>query len=194
MRCGVLDEKKVKYGMHWHWGNQTKGKEETWKCQSCWKCIRFYFPCKRNTGCRVYFKGLFCRTAGSPAENFLSGTAMNTDCASHLIISNIQRICSLEHQWLQKELFILLFYWSPPPPHHHHFLQLFSFWCRLMVVLSLSPRPRSVPLFQPNEDGCSGKTVQMYVVAAGIGTGPFVKTNMVGAVVSSPVGPLGMQE
>lgn len=53
------------------------------------------------------------------------------------------------------------------PPHHHHFLQLFSFWCRLMVVLSLSPRPRSVPLFQPNEDGCSGKTVQMYVLAAG---------------------------
>lgn len=95
-------------------------------------------------------------------------TAMNTDCASHLIISNIPRICSLEHQWLQKELFIILFYWFPPSTHHHdHFLQLLCFWRRLMVVLSLSPRPHLVPLFQPNEDGCGGKTVQMYVLAGG---------------------------
>lgn len=59
-----------------------------------------------------------CTTEGSLDENVVSGTAtpMNSDCESHLLLSNIQRICWLSPQWLQKEFFIILLYWSSPPP------------------------------------------------------------------------------
>lgn len=45
MQCIGIEETKLREKKTW----------ETWKCQSCWKCIRFYFSRRRNTGCRVYF-------------------------------------------------------------------------------------------------------------------------------------------
>lgn len=157
MECIGIEETKLREKKTW----------ETWKCQSCWKCIRFYFSCKRNTGCRVNFSDWTMQKVQNRRVPRWRFSFRNSDeywlCESSYNIKHSEDLffgASVAPKGIIYR-FILLIH------HHHHFLQLFSLWSRLMAVLSLSPRARSVPLFQPNEDGCSGKTVQMYVLAAG---------------------------
>lgn len=134
-----------------------------------------------------------CTTEGSLDENVVSGTAtpMNSDCESHLLLSNIQWICWLSPQWLQKEFFIILLYWSSPPPFCTFFFSLTR--ANGSLVTESKAAIGSLVSAQWRQMQWEN-SADVHCCRLGIGTEPFVKTNMVGAVVSSPIGPMDLQE
>lgn len=91
---------------------ETKGKEEK-------RNMEILKLLKVQTHFNSYFSDISTmqKVQNCRVPRWKFGLRNSDNCASHLFISNIQKICSLEQQWLQKELFKVLFYWPPPRQH-----------------------------------------------------------------------------